>query len=69
LTPFSLSDKDKRDIASIGYLAPGDFSAVKKRLDILGMKGTADVMIQELKEEVVVKHEDISNPIGFGRGL
>jgi len=60
-----LSDKDKRDITSIGYLAPGDFSAVKKRLDILGIKGTAGVMIQELKEEVLIKSDHHTSNFGF----
>jgi len=62
----ALSDKDKCDITSMSCLAPGDFSAVKKRLDILGMEATSDVMIQALKDEVLVKEEKISNPIGFG---
>jgi len=61
----SLSDKDKRDIENMGYLALGDVSAVKKRMDILGMKATVSVMIQELKEEVNVKNINVSNPIGF----
>jgi SpoVK/Ycf46/Vps4 family AAA+-type ATPase len=60
-----LSDKDNRDIASMSCLAPGDFSAVKKRLDILGMKGTADVMIQELKEEVLIKSDHHTSNFGF----
>jgi len=38
---------------------------VKKRMDILGMKATASVMIQELKEEVNVKQLNVSKPIGF----
>jgi len=49
----------------MGCLAPGDFSAVKKRINILGMEATPDVMIRELQEEVSVKNINVSNPIGF----
>jgi len=49
----------------LSSLAPGDFAAVKNRLDILGMKATPEVMIKELKAEVAVKSRWLSNPIGF----
>jgi len=57
--------RDERAIAAIPDLAPGDFSAVKKRLEILGLEATPDVMIQELHTEVLVKHDTASMPIGF----
>jgi len=59
------SSEDSRAIAMLSNLAPGDFSAVKKRLDILGMKPTPKVMIQELKVEVGIKEHQLSRPIGF----
>jgi len=49
----------------LSNLAPGDFAAVKKRLEILGLEATPDVMIQELHAEVLVKHDMVSKPIGF----
>jgi len=36
--------EDCRAIAMISNLAPGDFSAVNKRLEILGMDATPNVM-------------------------
>jgi len=56
---------DVRAIAMLTNLAPGDFAAVKKRLDILGLESTPEVMIRELKAEVSVKESGPSNPIGF----
>ena len=61
-----LSDKNRMDVMQMNQLAPGDFSAVKKRLRLLGVASTAEMMIRELKEEVRVKNLDTSNPIGFG---
>jgi len=46
-------------------LLPADFSAVKKRLDILGLDATPDMMIQELKTEVEVKQGGVRKSIGF----
>jgi len=60
-----LSPEDARAIAMISNLAPGDFAAVKKRLEILGMEATPDMMIRELQTEVQVKHDAVSKPIGF----
>jgi len=57
--------EDARAIAMIPNLVPGDFAAVKKRLDILGLDATPEVMIRELKAEVSVKESGPSNPIGF----
>jgi len=57
--------EDARTIAMLSNLAPGDFAAVKKRLDILGLDATPAVMIQELKTEAEVKQGGISKPIGF----
>jgi len=61
-----LSDKDRVDVMKVNHLAPGDFSAVKKRLGLMGVEATAETMIRELKEEVLVKNLELSNPIGFG---
>ncbi len=57
--------EDARAIAMLTKLAPGDFAAVKKRLDILGLDTTPAVMIRELKTEVEVKQGEISKHIGF----
>jgi len=59
--------QDRNAIMSMNSLAPGDFAAVKKRLSILGVEGSPDVIIQELKEEIAVKSECKSSPIGFMR--
>jgi len=61
----NVSPQQQREIAYMTQLAPGDFSAVKKRLNMLGMEASAEVLIQELKKEIEVKQEDMSNPIGF----
>ncbi|MDX8405719.1 MAG: ATP-binding protein, partial [Mariprofundus sp.] len=60
-----VSHQDCRGIASMSNLAPGDFAAVKKRLGILGMEATPNVMIQELQQEALIKQVGRSNPIGF----
>jgi len=62
---YEISMEDARAIAMLTNLVPGDFAAVKKRLNILGLDATPDVMIQELKTEVEVKRGSASNPIGF----
>jgi len=56
---------DRQAIAMLSSLAPGDFSAVKKRLDILGQEATPSNLIQELKVEVNIKEHQLSKPIGF----
>ena len=57
--------EDARAIAMLTNLAPGDFAAVKKRLTILGLDATPDVMITELQAEVEVKQGNVSKSIGF----
>ncbi|MDX8397536.1 MAG: hypothetical protein R8K49_04365 [Mariprofundaceae bacterium] len=57
--------EDAREIAMLSNLAPGDFSAVKKRLDILGLEATPSILIQDLKVEVNIKEHQLSKPIGF----
>jgi len=57
--------EDVRAMAMLSNLAPGDFAAVKKRLDILGLAATPEVMIRELKREVDVKQGSVSKTIGF----
>jgi len=56
---------DARTIAMLTNLAPGDFAAVKKRLDLMGLDAAPEVMIQELKTEVKVKQGWVRKPIGF----
>jgi len=56
---------DARAIAVLSNLAPGDFAAVKKRLDILGVAPTPNALIQELEVEVGIKEDQSSCPIGF----
>jgi len=60
------SSENSRAIAMLSNLAPGDFSAVKKRLDILAIEATPEVITQELKKEVAIKQGKVSHPIGFG---
>jgi len=60
-----LSPEDARAIDMISNLAPGDFAAVKKRLDILGLQATPELLIKELKSEVAVKYGAQSGTIGF----
>ncbi len=55
--------EDVRAISMLTTLAPGDFAAVKKRLDILGQEPTPEVMIHELQNEVAVKGD--RGAIGF----
>ena len=59
------TERDRRSILSMNSLAPGDFSAVKKLLDILGLDATPDIMISELNTELLVKEGRTSNSIGF----
>jgi len=63
------SSHDCRAIVSMGNLAPGDFAAVKKRLDILGLDATPSVLITELRLEVSVKCVNTSKAIGFVRDI
>ncbi|HKI59803.1 MAG TPA: ATP-binding protein, partial [Mariprofundaceae bacterium] len=58
------TDNDRKSIAGLNRLAPGDFSAVKKRLSILGLAASANEMIEGLRAEVAVKGGS-SNSIGF----
>jgi len=59
------SPADCRAIAMLSNLAPGDFAAVNKRMNILGLDATPAVMIEELRNEVEVKQGGVSKPIGF----
>jgi len=54
-----------RIIQQMSMLAPGDFSAVKKRLDILGIKATAQAFSGGLHEEVSIKEGSEKRSIGF----
>jgi len=60
-----ITEKDRQTISMMSNLAPGDFSAVKKRLELLGQEATPHNLIQELKVEVAIKEHQLSNPIGF----
>jgi len=61
----TLSFEHKRSIQDLAHLAPGDYSAVKSRIDILGLQSTADVWIAELGDEVKVKSVGSALKIGF----
>ena len=52
-------------IQQMSNLAPGDFAAVKKRLDILAIEPTAASLLEGLAEEVVVKEGGVKPSIGF----
>jgi len=60
-----VSEEDCRNIQSMHYLAPGDFAAVKKRLDILSLEATARTLIRELSEEMELKEEGKEKAFGF----
>lgn len=55
----------KKELLVITNLAPGDFSAVKKRLSILGKLSTAHELLFALKEEVAIKEPNKKISIGF----
>jgi len=52
-------------IQQMSNLAPGDFAAVKKRLDILAIEPTASAFLEGLTEEVMVKEGGVKPSIGF----
>jgi len=60
-----ITDRDRQAMSAMNNLAPGDFSAVKKRMDILAIKPSADVLVRELSEEISVKADRSSQHIGF----
>jgi len=60
-----LTDSDRITVTGMKSLAPGDFSAVQKRLSILGLDATAETMIRELRAEVVVKCGTEAVKMGF----
>ncbi|MDQ6991445.1 MAG: ATP-binding protein [Mariprofundaceae bacterium] len=60
-----VSEQDYRNIQSMHYLAPGDFAAVKKRLDILSIEATASALIRELGEEMELKEDGQAKAFGF----
>ncbi len=55
----------KKELSAISNLAPGDFSAVKKRLAILGQPPAPEMLLHALKDEVAVKEPDKKTSIGF----
>lgn len=60
-----LSSQDKRALSLMTNLAPGDFAAVNKRLEILDVEATSNALLKELKEEVSIKSGTQSKSIGF----
>lgn len=59
-------DKLKDQIQALDQLTPGDFAAVSRKIDILGIEPTAELMIDNLKEECSYKPSyRTSNGIGF----
>ncbi|WP_038250960.1 ATP-binding protein [Ghiorsea bivora] len=61
----AVDSDSKRKILAMNNLAPGDFSAVKKRLNILDLDASAKNWVAELKEEVTTKEPHAQKPIGF----
>jgi SpoVK/Ycf46/Vps4 family AAA+-type ATPase len=57
--------RDRQTISMMTNLTPGDFAAVKKRLEILGLDATPEVLVRELHDELAVKDGGTRNPIGF----
>jgi len=57
--------KDRQAISELDTLAPGDFAAVKKRLEILGLDATPEILVRELHVETALKKGGARNQIGF----
>jgi len=55
----------KKQLSRLEYLTPGDFSAVKRKLSVMGEMDNVDLFIQELKSEVGFKNEGSQRSIGF----
>jgi SpoVK/Ycf46/Vps4 family AAA+-type ATPase len=60
-----ITDRDRQAITLMTNIAPGDFSAVKKRLEILGLDATPEILVRELHVETAVKEGGTHNQIGF----
>jgi len=60
-----ITDRDQQAMSMMNNLAPGDFAAVKKRLEILGVKPSANALIRELSKEVSIKPDAPAHHIGF----
>ncbi|MDX8411883.1 MAG: hypothetical protein R8K46_08480 [Mariprofundaceae bacterium] len=55
----------RRLLATMTNLTPGDFAAVKRRLDILGQKSDPEALLRGLEEESRIKEEAPATAIGF----
>jgi len=55
----------KKQLSALEFLTPGDFSAVKRKLTVMGELDNVELFIQELKTEVGFKNEDSHRSIGF----
>ena len=65
----ALSDEQRSRLAQLDQLAPGDFAAVKRQVDILGEAFDADEFLSQLEGEHRVKPEVRQRRgIGFVRG-
>ncbi len=60
-----ITGRDRQAISMMINLTPGDFSAVKKRLEILGLDARPEVLIRELRDELTVKDGRKRTQIGF----
>jgi SpoVK/Ycf46/Vps4 family AAA+-type ATPase len=55
--PRALTDEQRERLASLDQLAPGDFAAVKRQIDILGTAFDPDEFLSQLETEHRVKPE------------
>jgi SpoVK/Ycf46/Vps4 family AAA+-type ATPase len=61
----ALTDEQRRRLSQLDQLAPGDFAAVKRQVDILGAAFTADEFLSQLESEHRVK-PDVRARRGIG---
>ncbi|NOR56620.1 MAG: AAA family ATPase [Sulfurovum sp.] len=63
---IDISDKEqtKKKVQSLTKLAPGDFAAVRRQSRFRPLK-SAEIFLERLEEEVLVKENDSSNKMGF----
>ncbi len=61
----SIKGKIKKQLASMEFLTPGDFAAVKRKLIVLDEMDNIELFVDELKIEVSFKNENSLRSIGF----
>jgi SpoVK/Ycf46/Vps4 family AAA+-type ATPase len=68
-TATALSAEQRQRLACLDQLTPGDFAAVKRQVDLLGVQFEADEFLSQLEGEHRVKPEVRQRrPIGFTGG-